>query len=62
MLEEAREYLSKLQLLKEQQEAEKDKEYVQLHIEILTYLIDCAEQVEAARQAEDLLMKPEGSQ
>lgn len=47
MLGKGKEWLRKLHMLKEQKVTEKEKQFVQDHIDIMTYLVDCAEEVES---------------
>ena len=63
MLQQGKEWLSKLYMLKEQKTTEKEKKFVQEHIDIMTYLVDCAEEVEASVSGldRDLPSKPEVS-
>lgn len=63
MLTKAQNWLEKLYMLKHQQKSEKEKKFVQEHIDIMTYLVDCAEEVEASVSGldRDLPSKPEVS-
>lgn len=47
MLGKAKEYLNRLKMLKGRTESKSDQDYVQLHINIMEYLVDCAEKVES---------------
>lgn len=63
MLADAKEYLRKLQLLKENPHHQEDADYVQKHIDIMEYLIDCAEEVECnISHEEELPVLPEVSE
>ena len=61
MLQQGKEWLSKLYMLKEQKTTEKEKKFVQEHIDIMSYLVDCAEEVESMTSSykDDLPSKPE---
>lgn len=63
MLEKAHEYLNRLKILKSRTESQNDKDYVQLHIDIMEYLVDCAEEVEAntTSEKEEMPVKAEVS-
>jgi len=54
MLDQGKKWLEKLHMLKNQKVTEKEKQFVQEHIDIMTYLVDCAEEVES-----DLPTRPE---
>jgi len=62
MLTKAQNWLEKLYMLKHQQKSEKEKKFVQEHIDIMSYLVDCAEEVESMTSSyDDLPSKPEVS-
>lgn len=46
MLGKSKDWLKRLNILKSQQKTSEDMDFVQEHIDIMTYLVDCAEEVE----------------
>lgn len=63
MLKQAEHWLKKLYLLKQQEKTNERKQLVQEHIDIMAYLINCAEKIEIERgRGNDLPDKPEVSE
>lgn len=55
MLNRAKDWLTRLGKLKSQQTTPEDMNFVQEHIDIMTYLVDCAEEVESNVASEDIV-------
>jgi len=55
LLNRAKDWLTRLGKLKSQQTTDKDMNFVQEHIDIMAYLVDCAEEVESNVVAKDIV-------